>query len=112
MWVDLATARYCYVSFLRKNVLSKSLSVEELDPKDNSDRASLVKELVPIVLNDELPDRVIFVNSLLNPKPRKGLIQFLRENQDVFTWCHKDMLGIDPRIMPYRLNVNPYFRPI
>ena len=27
-------------------------------------------------------------------------------NQDVFTWSHEDMLGIDPSVIVHRLNVN------
>ena len=32
---------------------------------------------------------------------------FLKENQDVFTWSHEDMPGIDASIIVHRLNVSP-----
>ena len=88
--------QYCYVSSRKKNSVSKSLSVEELDLRDDGNTASSVEELVTIVLNGELLDRVIYVGSLLDPKLLEGLIQFLRENQDVFIWFHKDisLLGL------------------
>lgn len=33
--------------------------------------------------------------------------QLLMEHQDVFTWSHKSMLGIDPEIMQHPLSVDP-----
>ena len=38
---------------------------------------------------------------------REDLAQFLRENLDVFAWSHSDMIGIDPNVMCYRLNLDP-----
>ena len=37
---------------------------------------------------------------------------FLKENQDIFAWSHKDMPGIDPSVMVHKLNVSPTFPPI
>ena len=34
------------------------------------------------------------------------MVSFLRINQDVFTWKHEDMPGIDRKIIQHRLNVN------
>ena len=87
----------------------ESLCIEELDTRDDDDRATLEEELVLIVLNDELPNLVIYTGSLLNPKLHEGLFQFPRENQGMFAWCHEDMLGIDPQIMLHKLNVNSDF---
>ena len=36
----------------------------------------------------------------------------LRRNQDIFTWSHEDMPGIDPSVIVHRLNVNPDFPPV
>ena len=65
-------------------MVSESLNVEELDPRDDNDRESLVEELIPMVPNDQLPDQVIYIGSILNPELCEGLIQFLKKNQDVF----------------------------
>ena len=43
---------------------------------------------------------------------KKSLIQFLKNNKDVFAWSHEDMLGINPSIISHKLNVNPSIRPI
>ena len=56
LWGDQATTQYYYVNSLRKNVMSESLNVEELDPKDRKDEVSLVEELIPMVLDDQFPN--------------------------------------------------------
>ena len=43
---------------------------------------------------------------------RQALTTFLRENQDVFAWSHKDMLGIDLSIIVHKLNISPSFSPV
>ena len=43
---------------------------------------------------------------------RAKLIQFLKENLDVFAWSHKDMPGIALRIIQHKLNVNPDRKPV
>ena len=40
------------------------------------------------------------------------LTTFVKDNQDVFAWIHKDMPGIDPSVMVHKLNVSPSFPPI
>ena len=47
-----------------------------------------------------------------NPLVRKELALFLKNNQDVFAWTHKDMLGINPSVMVHKLNVSPSFLPV
>ena len=40
------------------------------------------------------------------------MISLLRANQDVFAWKHKDMPGIDRKIIQHRLNVNLKYKPV
>ena len=49
---------------------------------------------------------------LASPMIHQDLAGFLRMNQDVFTWSHEDMPGIDPSVIVHRLNVNPASSPI
>ena len=37
---NLATTWYCYVNSLRMNIVPESLSIEELDPRDDGDRVT------------------------------------------------------------------------
>ena len=50
--------------------------------------------------------------TLASPMIHQDLAGFLRMNQDVFTWSHEDMPGIDPLVIVHRLNVNPASSPI
>ena len=47
------------------------------------------------------------IGSALPTLKKDKMISFLRANQDVFAWKHKDMPGIDRKIIQYCLNVNP-----
>ena len=90
----------------------ESLIVEQLDPRDETDQVTPIEDLVPVALNDDLPDRVVNIGSFFNVGPCEELIQFFTKNQDLFAWCHDAMPGIDLRITSYRLNVNPNLRPV
>ena len=47
------------------------------------------------------------IGMALSPEIRSMLVQFLKENLDVFTWSHEDMLGISLKVIEHKLNVNP-----
>ena len=52
------------------------------------------------------------IGTTLSPKMRTRLIEFLKENIDVFAWSHKDMQGISPKIAQHKLNVDPERKPV
>ena len=93
---DQAMARYCYVNSLWWNAVSESLSIEKSDRRDETNWATPIEDLLLVALDDELPDRVVYVSALLDAGCHEELIQFLKKNRDVFLWCYKDMSGIDP----------------
>ena len=69
--------------------MTEALNVKEMDPREEEQgRMSSIEELTKIILDPEHPDQFVNVGSLLEPKLQEKLIQFLRKNQDVFTWCH------------------------
>ena len=79
------------------------------------ERKTLVKpseELDTIKLEDGSPEKTTKIGADLPPQIRKSLIQFLRNNKDVFTWSHEDMPGINPSIISHKLNINPTLRPV
>ena len=43
---------------------------------------------------------------------RTRLIEFLKENLDVFAWSHEDIPCISPKIIQHKLNVDPERKPI
>ena len=48
----------------------------------------------------------------LNNQMKKELVQFLKENLDIFALSHKDMPGIAAEVIQHRLNVNPERNPV
>ena len=52
------------------------------------------------------------IGTTLSLKMRTRLVQFLKENRDVFVWSHEDMLGISPRVIEHKLNVDPEKKPV
>uniref|UniRef100_A0A2N9H0M9 Uncharacterized protein n=1 Tax=Fagus sylvatica TaxID=28930 RepID=A0A2N9H0M9_FAGSY len=69
-------------------------------------------ELDTIELEDGRPERTTKIGANLPPKMRESLVQFLKDNKDVFAWSHEDMPGINPSIISHKLNVDPSLRPV
>ena len=89
--------------------MSKDLDPHEVD----EDRTSgPVDKLESIQVSKEDPRRCLSVGRSLAPSMKSQLVEFLRENVDVFAWSHEDMVGIDPEVMSHRLNIDPRFRPV
>ena len=74
--------------------------------------AEPVEELEEVILDDSRPEQMTIVGTLASWPVHQELKAFLKDNQDVFTWGHEDMPGIDPLIMVHKLNVSPSFSPI
>ena len=68
--------------------------------------------MVPIPLYTEEPQKATYVGALLPKDLKQKLVEFLRNNRDVFAWTAADMPGIDPLFMTHKLNVNPERKPI
>jgi hypothetical protein len=79
------------------------------------ERKILVKpseELDTIMLEDGQPEKTTKIGANLPPKFKESLVQFLKNNKDVFAWSHEDMPGINPSVISHKLNVNPSLRPV
>ena len=74
-------------------------------------RPELSEELEPVPMDDD-PGHLAYIGSKLSEDLKSLLIQFLRQNGDVFTWKQVDMGGIDPTVITHRLNTSPSFKPI
>uniref|UniRef100_A0A2N9E4H4 Uncharacterized protein n=1 Tax=Fagus sylvatica TaxID=28930 RepID=A0A2N9E4H4_FAGSY len=104
---DQVAARECYLASLGSGGQNQTMSIEE--------QRVLVKpsgELATIELEDGRPERTTKIGADLPPKIKESLVQFLKDNKDVFAWSHEDMPGINPSIISHKLNVDPSLRPI
>ena len=52
------------------------------------------------------------IEMTLSPEMRTRLVQFLKENLDVFASSHEDMPGISPRVIERQLNMDPEKKPV
>ena len=57
------------------------------------------------------PERFFQVGSKLPPQEKEMLIDFLRQNVDVFAWDAYNALGVDPDFICHHLNVSPAVTP-
>uniref|UniRef100_A0A2N9HAC0 Uncharacterized protein n=1 Tax=Fagus sylvatica TaxID=28930 RepID=A0A2N9HAC0_FAGSY len=104
---DQVAARECYLASLGSGGQNQTMTIEE--------QKILVKpsgELDTIELEDGRPERTTKIGAELPPKIKESLVQFLKDNKDVFAWSHEDMPGINPSIISHKLNVDPSLRPI
>ena len=66
-----------------------------------------MEELTEIQVDPNEPSRVVKIDKGLKKELAQQLVEFLPLNQDMFTWTHVDMVGIHPKVMCHRLNIDP-----
>ena len=71
-----------------------------------------VEALEEVELVEGMTTKTTRIRTTLSHEMRSMLVQFLKENLDVFAWSHEDMLGISPKVIEHKLNVNPEKKPI
>ena len=85
----------------------------DIDPRfGDNEEIGPIEDLQEVRLEEEDPTRVVKVGINLETTTKEALIAFLRKNQDVFAWSHKDMVGIDPSISCHHLNIDSNFSPV
>ena len=68
--------------------------------------------LEDVFLDESNPEKFTRIGASIEKKTKQDLVQFLKKSNDVFTWSHEDMPGIDPSVITHRLNVYPSSKPI
>ena len=68
------------------------------------------EDLVKITIGDD-PEKFFQVGSQLPQQEREELIEFLKQNIDVFAWNTYEAPGVDPEFICHYLNVNPLVTP-
>ncbi|XP_030924967.1 uncharacterized protein LOC115952001 [Quercus lobata] len=95
-----------YPSRDRIEELSKSSTLPVDGPAEDAKCENLEKFAVG---ND--PKKFFQVGTLLLPREKKQLVEFLRMNVDVFAWNAYETPGVDPSFICHHLNVNPSVTP-
>ena len=52
------------------------------------------------------------ISANLDPKQESVLIEFIRENWDIFAWKPSDMPGVPRELTEHTLNIDPKFKPV
>ena len=52
------------------------------------------------------------IKTALSLEMKSKLVQFLKENLDIFAGSHKDILGISMKVNQHRLNMDPERKPV
>uniref|UniRef100_A0A2N9INV2 Uncharacterized protein n=1 Tax=Fagus sylvatica TaxID=28930 RepID=A0A2N9INV2_FAGSY len=104
---DQAMARECYLTSVSTDQVHQTLIVEE-----RRNFAEPTEKLEEITLTEGNEKRKTRIGTTMLAEIRGSIVQFLRENADVFAWSHEDMPGISTEVMVHKLNVNPSMHPI
>ena len=101
---DQVLARECYQAVLAAKENHTWMIEEKEDEK--------VAALETMELEDGEPMKTTKVRMTMSSNTKKKLVQFLKENLDIFAWNHEDMLGISPEIIKHKLDVDPEKKPV
>ena len=72
----------------------------------------IVEKLETIELVEGNSAKTTQVGMNLNTNTKEGIINFLKDNLDVFAWSHEDMPRILANIVQHRLNVDLEKKPV
>ena len=101
---DQILARECYQAVLAVGE-NHTWTIEE----EEEDKVETLEE---VELVEGKVTKTTRIGMTLSPKMKSMLIQFLKENLDVFAWSHEDMPGISPKVIEHKFNVNPEKKPV
>ena len=68
------------------------------------------EDLVKITIGDD-PEKFFQIRSQLPQQERVELVEFLKQNIDVFAWNTYEALGVNPDFICHHLDVNPLVAP-
>ena len=77
---------------------------------DGTSEEAECEDLVKVTIGDN-PEKFFQIGSQLPQREREELIEFLKQNIDVFAWSTYEALGVNPEFICHHLNVNPLVVP-
>lgn len=89
--------------------IKEALQRPEEVSRPASDRA--VEDLIRVLVNED-GSHFFLVGSELGEAERNQLVQFLKDNIEVFAWTPYEMPGVSPDVIKHLLNVDPNRRPV
>ena len=77
---------------------------------DGTSEEAECKDLVKVIIGDD-PETFFQIGSQLPQREREELIEFFKQNIDVFAWNTYEAPEVDPEFICHHLNVNPLVTP-
>ena len=71
-----------------------------------------VEALETMELVDGETAKMTRIGTTLSPEMKSRLVQFLKDNLDIFAWSHEDMPDISTKVIQHRLNMDLEKKPI
>ena len=112
-WSDLRELRRCYLTIVALPPKPRPTTIP--DPREAPIPQMMLEPPEPLIevpLKRGRPDQTIRVRTALPEADQLHLVDFLRENADLFAWSPEEMLGIDSEVAQHRLNVDPGAWPV
>ena len=112
---DQALARQCMVAAIQHKPEAKSSAHGEKDLQQLKSQALSIdkpaedakcEDLVKVIIGDN-PENFFQIGSQLPHQKREELIEFLKQNIDVFAWNAYEAPGVDQEFICHHLKVNP-----
>ena len=101
---DQVLVRECYQAVLATKE-NHTWMIEEKEEEK-------VEALETVESVDGEPMKMTRIRTTLSFEMRMRLVQFLKENLDIFIWSHEDMPNISTKVIQHRLNVDPKKKPV
>ena len=123
---DIALRAENKTAALALEALSEALAAEELtalrstvnrddvilDTRSKSTSFKPADEIVKFQVHLTDPTKTASIEAQLGPDVDAALLEFLRENWDIFAWHPLDMPGIPRRLAEHSLNILKGFKPV
>ena len=91
---------------------TKAVTIEDTQSTQKSEGVSPAEHTKKVPLCENIPDRMVTIGKGLEEAEEARLIQFLRNNQDVFAWSSSDLRGVSRGFIEHTLKVNPKAKPV
>ena len=81
-------------------------------PQEVNDDGEKTTGTDEVLVNPAYPEQLVMIGKNFSKEGRKGLIELLRKNKDIFAWQLSDMTGVPRWLINHRLNVNMMDTPV
>ncbi|GKV01527.1 hypothetical protein SLEP1_g14076 [Rubroshorea leprosula] len=92
----------------------QTMSISDIEhrPEGVKQKAEPVELVETVSLNPDVPERVVKIGTKLTGEEQAKLLEFLKNNQDMFAWTTDEMPGIPAELAVHKLSTDPTKSPV